>query len=124
MGVTQDGPRAPYTEVAADLRERITSGDLKPGHRLGSYREMAREYGVAGGTVQAALRVLRGEGLVVSYQGRGSFVSPAPGQDASPDLRAEVATLREDIERLQVQMMVVYERTGMDYPHEGDRDVG
>lgn len=125
MTVTPDGPRPPYAEVAADLREQIRSGDLAPGSRLGSYRELAGHYGVAGGTVQAALRVLRSEGLITSVPGRGTFVGPVPavpqmepatsGIEARlrgeiDELRREVAELRDDVERLEVKAMPVQRR--------------
>jgi DNA-binding GntR family transcriptional regulator len=138
MAVKTDGPRAPYHEIAADLREQIKSGSLAPGTRLESLRGLARRYSVAGNTVQSALRVLRSEGLVETIQGRGTFVAPIPDEDLSEsaiagleaELRAakgEIAVLREDVERLQVQMMVVYDHIpGIAYPHERatGREVG
>ena len=67
-------PAAPYRQIAADLRQRIASGDLGPGERLPSARELMDVYDVATQTVQNAFRLLRGEDLIYSVQGRGTFV--------------------------------------------------
>jgi DNA-binding GntR family transcriptional regulator len=77
--VDPNDPRPPYHQIADDLRRQVKSGELKQGQRLPSNRELAASYGVAPMTVHQAVRVLRDEGLVSSYQGRGVFVD-GPGQ--------------------------------------------
>jgi DNA-binding transcriptional regulator YhcF (GntR family) len=74
MGLKVDDSRAPYLQVADDLRRSIRSGDLSSGDKLPSTRELMGRYGVANMTVQHALRVLRDEGLIYGVPGRGSFV--------------------------------------------------
>ena len=75
-GVSIDAasPDWPYQQVAARIRERIRAGELGP--RLPSYMNLAHELGVSPMTVQRAIGVLRDEGLVVTYPGRGTFVTP------------------------------------------------
>lgn len=70
-----------YQQVAAILRERIVSGQYKPGDQLPSVHSIVMETGLADATVRAAVRVLREEGLVRTAPGRGVFV--APKQDRS-----------------------------------------
>jgi GntR family transcriptional regulator len=65
-----------FRQVAADLREKITSGRLVPGERLPSERDLVENYGVSRPTVRDAVNVLRSEGLVTSEHGRGVFVRP------------------------------------------------
>ncbi|WP_326566925.1 GntR family transcriptional regulator [Amycolatopsis rhabdoformis] len=69
-----DDPRPPFQQVAAILKASILTGAYQPGDRLPSYTELAASYGVAVMTAQKAVGVLRDEGLVVSRQGKGSFV--------------------------------------------------
>ncbi|MEU0530135.1 GntR family transcriptional regulator [Amycolatopsis tolypomycina] len=69
-----DDPRPPFQQVAAVLKASILTGTYQPGDRLPSYTELASQYGVAAMTAQKAVGVLRDEGLVVSRQGKGSFV--------------------------------------------------
>jgi GntR family transcriptional regulator len=68
-----------YLQLAEHITARIKAGDLEPGRRLPPERELAAEYGVAYHTVRNAMRVLREAGLIVSIQGRGTYVrSEAP----------------------------------------------
>lgn len=67
-------PRARYQQVADDLREAITRGDLSPGDMLPSQPELARRYGLNQTSINRAIAVLRGEGYVRVEHGRGAFV--------------------------------------------------
>ncbi len=64
-----------YMRVADDIEARIASGELSPGTRLRSERDLAAHYGVAYGTVRRAMQVLREKGLIVTIHGRGTFVA-------------------------------------------------
>ncbi|PBC97815.1 regulatory GntR family protein [Streptomyces sp. Ag82_O1-15] len=75
MTVSPDDPRNAYEQVADDLRQKIASGALKAGQRLDGNAKMAERYGVAAMTIRHALDILRKEGLIVSQQGRGTFVA-------------------------------------------------
>lgn len=66
---------APYKRIAAAIRERIESGELKSGEQVPSVSELCEEYGVSRNTALRALRLLRDEGLIVVEQGWGSFVA-------------------------------------------------
>jgi len=93
--------RVPYLDIAADIRDRIRSGRLAPGDKLGSLRAMAADYAVAQGTVAAALDVLRREGLVETYQSRGSFIAAIPGEvQPDPDFARLESALQEVLRRL------------------------
>lgn len=72
--MTQHDYRPQHIQVAAGLRERITSGDLGPGEKLPSEPELAARYGVSRTTVRHAIDVIRGEGLIRTEKGRGTFV--------------------------------------------------
>jgi GntR family transcriptional regulator len=69
--------RQPPSRVIADqLRHQIESGELAPGARLPSERELAAQYGTARNTAREAVRLLSDAGLVIAEHGRGSFVRP------------------------------------------------
>jgi GntR family transcriptional regulator/MocR family aminotransferase len=57
------------------LRQEILSGRLRAGSRLPASRTLAREHGVARGTVQAAFEQLRVEGYVRARTGSGTYVA-------------------------------------------------
>jgi GntR family transcriptional regulator len=67
--------RARHASIAADLRDRIRSGELAPGSAIGSEAELAARFGVSRGTVRQSLASLRGEGLISGGQGRRSVVA-------------------------------------------------
>lgn len=69
---------ADSAEVLASIRRRIERGDLKPGDRVPSTRQITRDWGVAMATATKVLRALQQEGLVVSRPGIGTVVANAP----------------------------------------------
>ena len=56
------------------LRDRIRTGELVPGTRLPSHREMAATFGVAPMTIRQVLARLEQEGVISREHGRGTFV--------------------------------------------------
>ncbi|MEU8196827.1 TetR/AcrR family transcriptional regulator C-terminal domain-containing protein [Microbispora amethystogenes] len=63
-----------YQEIAAELRRRIEAGELRPGDRVPSTREIIRRWGVAMATATKVLTELRREGLVRAVPGVGTVV--------------------------------------------------
>ncbi len=88
--------RAPYLVVADDLRSRIAAGEFPPGAQLPPGRTLAAHYSVAPNTVLSALRSLRDAGLVVSQQGRGTFVRrPEERRQEADEASGAVATISD-----------------------------
>lgn len=83
VSLSADDPRAPYLQIADDLRRAIALGRLEPGDKLPSARELMDTYGVSTTTAQSAFRLLQSEGLTYSVQGRGTFVRDSPPADAA-----------------------------------------
>lgn len=69
--------RKRYMDIAGYYREQILTGDLKPGSKLQSNKEMANSHKVAVATVQKALQQLTVEGLIRTSP-RGTFVADDP----------------------------------------------
>lgn len=57
--------------IANRIADRILGGEIRPGDRLPTEKEMVAEYGVARTTVREALRLLEGQGLVTIKAGVG-----------------------------------------------------
>ena len=63
----------PYWEQLANIiRERIRSGEIQ--HRVPSLNTLTEEFGLSRNTVIKAVSALEADGLVVTRQGRGTFV--------------------------------------------------
>jgi DNA-binding GntR family transcriptional regulator len=61
--------------VASDLEWAISERQLVPGEKLPSEQQLARKYYVKRHMVRRALAHLARKGLIMSHQGRGSYVS-------------------------------------------------
>lgn len=61
--------------LLASLRELILSKNIKPGDRLPSSRDLARDYGVSRGTIVNVIEILCAEELLVAKRGSGVFVA-------------------------------------------------
>ncbi|MEU2503323.1 TetR/AcrR family transcriptional regulator C-terminal domain-containing protein [Streptomyces sp. NPDC007863] len=92
-------PEPRYSRIVGELRRRIESGELAPGERVPSTREITRQWGVAMATATRVLTELRHEGLVRAVPGVGTVVSaperatapaPAPTAPAPPAPAAPV----------------------------------
>jgi len=73
--VGQNGTPA-YQRIQSAIRERIQSGQLKPGDAVTSERELARIHQVSLMTARHALAGLEREGIVERRRGAGTFVAP------------------------------------------------
>lgn len=109
MAVRLDDSRPTYLQVADVLREEIEHGQVPPGARLPSVRDLSTRFDIAAVTVQSALRVLRDEGYIASRSTRGYFVCdelPTPTEQPS----AEFTLIRDELETMQTAMRDLSER--------------
>ena len=96
--LSQSDGRPMYLQIIDQIRLRITVGDWEPGLRLPSIRELAVATRVSVITVKRAYQELEKEGVIVTQQGKGSFVAQI--DDLGIRLREEELEqhLREAIE--------------------------
>ena len=83
-----------YTQLIAQIQQKIVSGALEPGERLPSVRDLAAEAGVNPNTMQRAMMEMEREDLVYSQRTAGRFVT----QDGE-----RIRRLRESLARNQVK---------------------
>lgn len=85
-----DQRKAPrYSRIVDELRGRIESGDLKPGDRVPSTRDIVQQWGVAMATATKVISQLRDEGLVRATPGVGTVVvHAAPPRQPRPARRS------------------------------------
>jgi GntR family transcriptional regulator len=90
-----------YLQLASVLRRRIRDGHWAIGEKIATLEELEREFDVARVTVRQAIDLLQGEGLVKSYQGRGTFVVKAIENDRwmqlATDWESLIAPIRDHV---------------------------
>ena len=91
-----------YHRIAETLRQNIMSGELKPGDRLPSVREMAEQWDCTIGTAQRAYRELVRQGLVTSRPGQGTRVVERPRLQGETTLRRMALIHRAEAFLLEV----------------------
>lgn len=64
-----------YLQLKNTLLNRIDNGELLPGERLESERDLAEKYGVNRQTVRSALNVLIEDGVLIKVPYKGTFVA-------------------------------------------------
>ena len=75
-----------YTQIANNLLKQIGAGDLRPGDRLPTERELSQVLEVNRMTVRRAFQVLEQQGLLIRRQGAGTYV-------AEPKIERQAAKL-------------------------------
>jgi len=64
-----------YRQLYYQLRRAIEEGEFEVGRKLRSERQLAADYGISRLTARRAFDILRQEGYVRAYQGKGCFVA-------------------------------------------------
>lgn len=70
-------------QVAEKIRERIDQGDILPGAKLPSERELSESFSVSRVAVREAIQLLQAQFYVEVVQGKGTFVLDAGVRQAS-----------------------------------------
>ena len=73
--ISQADRRPMYLQIMEQIRRRIAVGDWQPGRELPSIRALAAAIQVSVITVKRAYLELEREGVIVTRQGKGSFVA-------------------------------------------------
>ncbi len=68
-------PVAKYKEICFWVKNRLSSGELKPGDKVESEYRLCEQFKVSRQTVRHAIAVLEEEGIVKRYRGSGTYIS-------------------------------------------------
>ncbi len=79
---TRRGPR--YVAIAEAIGEAIAEGDLRPGEKLPTHRDLAYRLGVTVGTISRAYAEAERRGYLVGEVGRGTFVRNGEKSEYDP----------------------------------------
>lgn len=90
--IDPNNPSPPSTQVAAQIRTLITSGDLEAGAVLPSVRQLARDLGIAPNTIVKAYADLEQDGWIVPRPRKGFSVAPGVGRLAADERSRQLDT--------------------------------
>nr|WP_272917052.1 FadR/GntR family transcriptional regulator [Pontibacillus yanchengensis] len=89
-----------YEEVADSLLEMLQKGELKPGDKLDSVEQLAKNFSVGRSAVREALSALRATGILEMRQGEGTFVKQFDPTKFSIPVSVAFIMKRKDIKEL------------------------
>jgi GntR family transcriptional regulator len=89
-----------YRQIVEQVKAALAAGALKPGDRLPSHRDLAKDLVVAPLTVSRAYEVLEEEGLLATERGRGTFVAEVGPGGTGPTPPAAEEALKSKAEAL------------------------
>ena len=73
--LSPSNPDPMYRQVTDQIKNAIASGDLKPGDKLPSIRELSEGLKIRAITIKRAYLDLENEGYILTRAGLGSFVA-------------------------------------------------
>lgn len=85
-------PLPKYYQIGESIKEKIASGQYRPGEKIPTCREMSEYFNTTLVTVANAVRQLENDGYISRIQGKGMFVTAPAGTDkaAAPDMISKV----------------------------------
>jgi len=75
IALSQSNPDPMYKQITDQIKNSIAAGDLKPGDKLPSIRELAEGLKTSAITIKRAYLDLETEGYILTRAGMGSFVN-------------------------------------------------
>ena len=74
--IDRDSYEPAYAQLVRILLQQIAAGVFRPGDRLPSEAQLCARYEVSPMTVRRVVNILADQGVVITEQGRGTFVKP------------------------------------------------
>ena len=107
-------PTKNLTNALVDrLLDAITGGELKPGDRLPTEKEMIVAYGVSKTVIREAVAALRSSGYVITRHGVGTFVADFSRHRVFQIDRDDVESIHEIVNVLQFRIAIETESAAL-----------
>ncbi|MEK8126843.1 FadR/GntR family transcriptional regulator [Paenibacillus filicis] len=114
MDIRKITTRKIYEVIADQIQDQITSGQLKPGDKLPSTKELSERFEVGRSTVREALSALKAMGLVEIHQGEGSYVRTIdPGDVSLPEWNSLLMSRETILDLLEARQALEIANAGL-----------
>jgi DNA-binding FadR family transcriptional regulator len=107
------GSQSRTSDLVRMLSQDIREGRIKPGEKLPTEQEIVRLTGVSRTVVREAVAALRAEGLVMTRQGVGAFVTAAPGQGMFKIASEDAESIERVLQILELRIGLEVEAAGL-----------
>jgi DNA-binding transcriptional regulator YhcF (GntR family) len=81
--IDTESATAPFEQVRTRIASAVAAGELHPGTKLPTVRQLAADLGVANNTVARAYRELEADGVIATHGRGGTFVRSGLLDDAT-----------------------------------------
>ena len=94
-----------FEQIGRNVREQLARGDLRPGDKLPSARDLAATLSVNPNTIVHAYGELEAQGIIEKRRGLGTFIrEDAPVETMRKDMLKEIVeTFMDEVRRLGVE---------------------
>ena len=111
--------------VIEEILKNLKSGDLKPGDRLPTEREMTRMLGVGRSSIREAVKGLVLMGYLEASQGKGTFVrSDAPDGNLSYDSLQNIMAAENILDLMELRHIIECKAVGLAAVRADTADMG
>jgi GntR family transcriptional regulator len=93
LRVDPAAPEPIFEQIVRRVKEAVAAGEITPGDRLPSVRELARELAINPNTVARAYEALERGSVIVRRQGAGCFVTDRPSPLSAAERRKRLREL-------------------------------
>lgn len=115
--------RSLTSDLVNILRQQIVNGNLKPGDKLPTSKEIEEQARVSRSVIREAIAALKAERLIISRQGIGIFVAESPTNKVFEIEKNEFASIKDAIQILELRMAVEVEMAAMAAKHRTDNQM-
>ncbi len=103
-----------FKQVVQQIQDIIVAGELRPGDRLPSERDLAQQLTVSRTVIREALKLLEDRGLVSINVGDGTYVSEIPPNAISKPISLYIQQQRTSFAHLvEIRRMIEIETAGL-----------
>lgn len=85
-----------FTQLINQIREGVSTGDLRPGMALPTVRQLASDLQLNPNTVAKAYRLLERDSIIETRGRRGSFIHRAASEHSKVDLGDKARSVMSD----------------------------
>jgi len=82
-----------YLQIRNQIIHHLNTRNIRPGQKMPTERELAQQLKTSRNTISSAYKLLEQQGILVSHQGRGTFVASEDKSEKEQRIRANILNM-------------------------------